>query len=122
MKKRGGAVTTGSRKRAASEAAAHVTYEEISKLFGLSLAQAAARIGVRPLPPTHPFHPFSPFSPFALLFLWGWCGRRRLERIRSKAYHQLRTPSCGARFRSRKMTMPSSVDPGTSEAATSQRP
>jgi hypothetical protein len=35
------------RKRAASEAAAHVTYDEISELFGLSLAEAANRIGVR---------------------------------------------------------------------------
>ncbi len=73
MKKRGGGggvvtAPSGSRKRAASEAAAHVTYEEISSLFGLSLAQAAARIGVRatipPPPRTPPYlrplhlHPF----------------------------------------------------------------
>ena len=47
--KRGGVsgAANANRKRAASEAAAHVTYEEISQLFGLSLADAAARIGVR---------------------------------------------------------------------------
>eukprot|EP01043_Picozoa_sp_COSAG02_P070152 COSAG02_NODE_12309_length_1564_cov_47.722867_1_plen_99_part_00 len=81
MKKRSGgrAVVTapsGSRKRAASEAAAHVTYEEISSLFGLSLAQAAARIGVR-TPLSTPHFPTSLLSHFplcaAVLVGW-WCG------------------------------------------------
>ena len=71
MKKRGGAVATGSRKRAASEAAAHVTYEEISKLFGLSLAQAAARIGVRPPPPYSPFPPVLSLFPLRIAALVG---------------------------------------------------
>ena len=41
-------------KRAASEAAAQVTRDEIAKLFGLSLAEAANRIGVRSPPSSHP--------------------------------------------------------------------
>jgi len=63
--KRGGVsgAANGNRKRAASEAAAHVTYEEISQLFGLSLADAAARIGVRTA---------------RFLFVPGGCGRERL--------------------------------------------
>jgi len=35
------------RKRAASEAAAHLTRPKIEQLFGLSLAEAAERVGVR---------------------------------------------------------------------------
>ena len=40
----------GNRKRAASEAAARLSRVKIEQLFGLSLAQAAERVGVRHSP------------------------------------------------------------------------
>lgn len=45
--KQHGAADPSSGKRAASEAAAKVTKEQIAELFGLSLQEAANRIGVR---------------------------------------------------------------------------